>query len=780
MNDLFQFAVGEASHGSVFYLGSIFGTVGSVLAGTGSQLLPLMFQVFNTSILALGTIILSYSAGMGILLTAHEGEILGKKYHSLWGPLRATFGLSALLPSATGYSYLQIGLMWFILQGVGAADTLWSKVSSFINADGSVAPTSEQTAFNNSNSYTEISNLFGALLCQSAMHYNDVNMPLSKVQEILKNNPSVIGNNNYYCSQYTNYISDFCQKPLNELLDIPAPTSAGASYIMGNGGCGSLQLGDPNTLVGKAQNDAYQLIVPTLGKIADQLVDMDYQYGKYLNTPATAINSPAPTIVSNYCSATSFGLNTCNIKQYQPISLNDTSVVNNLYWPYGLQPSYSDFIANANNLYIGLVYSAQIKQKMLDNALHHQSSNIANANNGWIFAGAYFINIASHNQYSNPSKMIHDHVVITQSTTNNIKLDDYPVTNALYKSSDALIQALAQSNKDTSAHDNDSYYQFFGKTPPKVRWIFDHFRTWKNSCALSILTTWQKMLANGRDNPIVSAMHTGEDLLAATENIYRFLFAIVMAAIFTGGTVMGTGWSGITLGVSAVVLPLMYSVLALLFTLAATLSLYIPMIPFVLFSFGALNWLVATIETMLAAPIIAIALVMPGGNHDIWGKAEGALMLLLNIFLRPSLMIFGLMTALALSYIAVNYINASFLYVMHSILGGYQLGLTMVLFFCIAYTVLFVAVINKCFEVIHVLPDKILRWVGGGNEQFGESAHTNERIGQQLEGGIKKTEPDLEGHTQKVSHKISTGLDRYAQSKKAEAEKNANDPRGVS
>lgn len=65
---------------SVSILGQVFGRVPGVLSGSGSQLLGVMFLLYNIAVLGLGSMILSYMVLRSILLTAVEGEILGQKW----------------------------------------------------------------------------------------------------------------------------------------------------------------------------------------------------------------------------------------------------------------------------------------------------------------------------------------------------------------------------------------------------------------------------------------------------------------------------------------------------------------------------------------------------------------------------------------------------------------------------------------------------------------------------------------------------------------------------
>lgn len=69
-----------------------------------------MFGVFNSAVLALGGIIIMYTLMVSTMNTAHEGQMLGQKWSSIWIPLRSTFGLALLIPKASGYCMMQVFL----------------------------------------------------------------------------------------------------------------------------------------------------------------------------------------------------------------------------------------------------------------------------------------------------------------------------------------------------------------------------------------------------------------------------------------------------------------------------------------------------------------------------------------------------------------------------------------------------------------------------------------------------------------------------------------------
>jgi len=121
---------------SIVFLGYIFGIVDGVLHGSGSQILGQMFGVFNSAVLFLAGIVFSWILGRGVLDTAHEGEFLGRNKSSMWIPVRVAGATALLLPKASGYCVLQIGIMWLVVQGVGAADQVWNAALNYIARGG--------------------------------------------------------------------------------------------------------------------------------------------------------------------------------------------------------------------------------------------------------------------------------------------------------------------------------------------------------------------------------------------------------------------------------------------------------------------------------------------------------------------------------------------------------------------------------------------------------------------------------------------------------------------
>lgn len=107
--------------------------------GSGTDrrfLITVLFKYFNTGIFAIGILIITYTVVMAIVNSAHQGEFLGKKFDSVWVPVRSIAGMALIVPLPSGYSIAQILVLWLAIQGVGFADLIWNKTLRVIFQDG--------------------------------------------------------------------------------------------------------------------------------------------------------------------------------------------------------------------------------------------------------------------------------------------------------------------------------------------------------------------------------------------------------------------------------------------------------------------------------------------------------------------------------------------------------------------------------------------------------------------------------------------------------------------
>ncbi|MDR0777339.1 MAG: DotA/TraY family protein, partial [Azonexus sp.] len=118
------------------FLNPLFGSLvdmpGAVCAhggGSGDPMSGIIGQL-NTAILIVGGVLLSYGLIVGTMQTAHDGELLGKRWSSMWVPIRTSVGTAFIVPLGQGYCVIQYLVMWMVLQGIGAANLIWGEYAT--------------------------------------------------------------------------------------------------------------------------------------------------------------------------------------------------------------------------------------------------------------------------------------------------------------------------------------------------------------------------------------------------------------------------------------------------------------------------------------------------------------------------------------------------------------------------------------------------------------------------------------------------------------------------
>ena len=284
------------------------------------------------------------------------------------------------------------------------------------------------------------------------------------------------------------------------------------------------------------------------------------------------------------------------------------------------------------------------------------------------------------------------------------------------------------------------------------------------------LTIWPQMqhamyvLSHVSMNPIVDLANMGAEFIQNTIYAYIGMIAVAGLAAFP---MMGS----VILVMMTFFMPLYAAWLSFFLSIGFTTCYYIPMLPYIIFTFGVIAWFFSVIESMVAAPIFALGVTTPEGE-GLLGKGEHGLMLIINVFLRPSMMIIGFIASIGLSYVSIMVMNKGF-----DIAGGFlkinaaegqMLGtgdiygihwgdfpfaqLLGCMFYIVIYVSLYTTIIQKAFTLIFILPDKILRWIGGHPESYGSETQ------QWMQEGSQK----LDQFGQMTGHGSTAGIGEQA------------------
>ena len=168
---------------------------------------------------------------------------------------------------------------------------------------------------------------------------------------------------------------------------------------------------------------------------------------------------------------------------------------------------------------------------------------------------------------------------------------------------------------------------------------------------------------------------------------------------------------------------------------AIFVSVVLPMLPYFVFMFGVLGWVLGILQTVVAAPLWAVLHMTPGQSF-IGGERQGYL-LMLALAVRPALLIISLYLGFWICDTFIDYYAAGFIKALDAIsstasgvnaygalgsgvalfTGGTSQLSILFLVFCIG---LF-AVFGLVFSLAQTLPNAVLRWINVNNEDLGAS-----------------------------------------------------------
>jgi hypothetical protein len=238
-------------------------------------------------------------------------------------------------------------------------------------------------------------------------------------------------------------------------------------------------------------------------------------------------------------------------------------------------------------------------------------------------------------------------------------------------------------------------------------------------------------------NPILVLRQSGIRLLNTSSKLYH----AGLTYMWVSGLVsyVASNWSpiaGAAMSTFNWAASMATAMVAAMMAMGAIMAYYFPMIPYLVFTFATIQWLILTVEAMTAAPLMALGILHPEGTHEVFGHSSAGIAILSTVFLRPSLMIVGYFAATLMCYVVVLLINAGFFFAAGSMMSGDTS--TGSVFGCVVVWMMYLntvmIAINKSFSLIYHIPDHVTKWIGI-HEQGGSDV---EQMMGQVKEGVKQ------------------------------------------
>lgn len=683
--------------------------------------LAILLGWLNTIALYVAVVWVLYISFVGILKSAHEGEWLGQRWSALWIPLRIAIAVAMVLPvipagNGTGASYsgIQALLVWVEGTSVGIADKGWSLTAQYIvkNPIGGVTishATVRQTA----------DAILQDEVCAAAVNR-------STSSGVVTNIAKSFGIPTQVSLQSTPYntIEDYGESALNHVANGGDRILWDQTYQPAGVGYWSVQWTVPGGS-GVAARFAGQILGLTDSAVCG---GVNYPYQATGSSLASQIDNAVYT-------ATAGGINQILIPQIQTIA---TEIVNRQH------PSVQAYHQILQNFESTVLQQSVQGIAAVNNPAEQQFLNQVNTQ-GFATAGSWWWEMAKLNQTA-------QNALSGFSTENLWSLSDLNsvVLGKQFQRAMRRGAGFIKNYKDTVKPGPDGSPTSAMETNDGLAGGISYLMHYVGSGML-----WVADQSNTSQNPILGISAMGSSLLAAGASIIAIAkistgadAAATTLAVAQGGMDPAADAAAAGVAVASHVLKVVYPLAVALIAVGVILSVWIPMLPYLIWTVAIFTLILYFVEAVFAAPFFAIAHMNPDG-HEVVGSAGPGWMHVLQILLRPVLMVGGFVAGTAVLYagawIVQHTIGGAIMETFENDNMGF-VGILDAIAEVVIYVVLVVIFINASFGLVHKLPDLVFGWIGGGNSDRG-----TEDLRRDTEGGKES----FRQHTQTVANEIA-------------------------
>lgn len=631
----------------------IFGNVVNDPLNPGeASLLGNMFFILNSIIAGTALFWFFFVTFKRIVQSGHKGQVFDGGFTSA-ALISTLLGFMSMVPLPSGWSMLQLLVIWAAsIFGVGSANLLTDSVTDSILNGSSVViqPVAPQTV-------DASRGLFEAYVCMAAIN--------SELQGMYNT-------------------SGAAETPM--MTEQPLDDSAGDGIVISNGSaqCGSARL-------------------PPL-----QDVDMpSFTFGIKFDTSTmesaqhNAFVTMQNTLVQN---ATDY------VNQFNAIQQSGE----------GKLPDAELYIQNAAQAYETTITQAISSQGGAQNLQNDVMAQLKQY--GWLSLGAWYQAIATANTKTNDvAKMVP--VITGPSHVGDLG------AGALYAQIDTAYQSQLQNstytpplgtNYVTANPDSKAVTAIAdAKTPDEA---MTALLPWGGQRITNYLATMNFGQANtdfsNQMNPMLKMKAIGDYTLDGAETTFA-LFAAAKAFVSwsKGKNIVamllnaGTGVADVAKGILDAISPVVYFLIALLFSIGFTLSIYLPFIPFIYWMTGIASWVACVLIAVVAAPLWAWTHI--GTESDKGSRALYGWIYLIDVMIRPTIMVFAFIFASAVIVAIGTALNLLIAPAIANVQSNSVTGIASVVGILLIYSRICTTTVASAFSLQVVLPDFVIAWLGG-------------------------------------------------------------------
>lgn len=667
------------------YLNQIFGPLFQAREGTNAQsVLANVLGYFNVFVVSVAGILFFYNITVGVLQSAHEGEVLGRRWSSLWAPLRVIFavGLLVPLPGLGGYNVVQAGAAYLVRGGTGAASLMWSVAATSILGDD-IPLSAEAPRF----PPEIVEQVYRQAACLQIVQY----------QTTLVNEQSVAG---WYDVTEISRV----RNPTDRISFLTAIRSTPAAEPSLVGLCGGwstppppaylIDLGSDGEDVIRNFTAGHALIMREVTEGVSSLVaqHFDHIFEGGQTMPDISVDLAEIQILANQEMSEfsreirSLGIAASGQDDARDMLLTHVSGGENGRWGQGWLGAGSWYIAMArfNNRLSSLT---DARSTVLEASLSADPAAIFEAAGGVGSGRTYlFGNLGGRPTEEDLANLpnAHEALRILSGFDRMFEESTVRLAGLGYQLSPAQ---MSEINRDSSG----SLWEYIPGLQDAIERV--------SNAILSAFNP-SNMLSH---DPIVSLINVGKALMS---------LAMVLA--------VSTVVAGLPTGGAAAIV--MTPIIASLMAAGALLAFILPIMPFLIFSLAAVGYFLTVIEAIVAVSLWALGHMRMDGEGLSGEAGRQGWLLLLSLTFTPVLMIIGFLAGMIVFRVGAALIGTGFYYAASSIVGGDVLfGLLSIVGYSVLQAVIFLILLDKSFSLIVDFPQRVFKWIGQGERVVSQS-----------------------------------------------------------
>jgi len=659
-------------------------------------------HAFNAGVLVFATAIFAYTAIVGTLQSAHDGQLLGKQWSTVWVPIRFTGGIAMLIPTASGLCLAQYGMLWLLGHGVGLASHIThNSAANYVALMGNVV----SVRMMNSSSIEQATiAILGNELCVAALN-KQLDPGVRKYgMSVLHKDGTVVPIGD--ASTYFNASSP----PLGARIQwggLPDQGTGKPANACGETLAMKSELFEDNfdEMVRYGQSNGIVAMAHKLRPLAEKAMnyggegDMTFiskqEVAGFVREAALAYQTTVGGMI---------GSNIAEQTAEWATQVVDTAEEGGWFtlgtWYFQLNRLNGKLNELANDIPTVDLFK---KQAVWDenSALNGiEEADIRSIGSVIGFAGDYF----SEQPIPN-NKLLADKKVGAGGSM------DGPVSSVIHNMTNSLFGV--GSSVDTGVIIKDSAL-YFGYDPLQSAPAIAQLKNVGDSIINGVYAVAGLSAAIAVTDlmPASGAMKKGKDIVSK-----------LMPSVVDGEA------AGAMLGAFAGTL--MSSTALMLMVIGIVLAFWLPMLPFINWVGGIVGWVISVLEMLVATPIWVAAHLHPEGEGMASRHAASGYMIILELLLRPVLMVFGFIIAVIIVDPLLNVISWMYFPAFSSATVDAASGPITLLMKIIIYVVICWMTVNFAFKAISTVPSGVMKWIGGmpgQNSEMAEGIGENSRM----------------------------------------------------